>query len=79
VPVPDPSIEQRRQRILLTGDVPSPLTPPSGCHFHPRCRYAVESCKLETPPLDEAKPAHWARCPVLPFAHKPSGAALTTR
>jgi oligopeptide transport system ATP-binding protein len=77
VPIPDPNIEKRRKRILLTGDVPSPLKPPSGCHFHPRCRYAVESCKTEAPPLDEAKPAHWAACPVLPFAKESSAAALT--
>ena len=77
VPIPDPNIEKRRKRVLLSGDVPSPLKPPSGCHFHPRCRYAVESCKTEAPPLDEGKPAHWAACPVRPFAQSPSAAALT--
>ncbi|MBI3551357.1 MAG: ATP-binding cassette domain-containing protein [Elusimicrobia bacterium] len=77
VPIPDPNIEKRRKRILLSGDVPSPLKPPSGCHFHPRCRYAVGSCKVEAPPLEEGKTAHWAACPVRPFAQKSSAAALT--
>ena len=77
VPVPDPAIEKRRKRVLLHGDVPSPLKPPPGCHFHPRCRYAVESCRVQVPPLAEAKPGHWAACPVLPFQHQPSQAALT--
>ncbi len=77
VPVPDPAIEKRRRRLILTGDVPSPLKPPSGCHFHPRCRYAQPSCKTDVPQLDEAKPKHWARCPVLPFKDQPSQSALT--
>ncbi|MBI5631183.1 MAG: dipeptide ABC transporter ATP-binding protein [Elusimicrobia bacterium] len=76
VPIPDPNIEKKRKRILLAGDVPSPLKPPSGCHFHPRCRYAVASCKTEVPPLGEPKAGHWAACPVLPFKEKPSQAAL---
>jgi len=78
VPIPDPNIEKRRKRIILTGDVPSPLNPPTGCHFHPRCRYAVESCRTDVPPLIgiETQPGHFARCPVLPFKEKPSEAAL---
>ncbi|MBI3550504.1 MAG: dipeptide ABC transporter ATP-binding protein [Elusimicrobia bacterium] len=76
VPVPDPLIERKRKRVLLSGDVPSPINPPSGCHFHPRCRYAVETCKTDPPPLLEAKPKHWAACPPLPFKGKPSEAAL---
>ncbi|HVC08357.1 MAG TPA: dipeptide ABC transporter ATP-binding protein [Elusimicrobiota bacterium] len=76
IPVPDPNIEKKRTRVILTGDVPSPLTPPAGCHFHPRCRYAVGSCKSGAPALAEVGPGHWAACPVLPFAKKPSGAAL---
>jgi len=51
VPVPDPDLSARRQQIVLEGDVPSPVVPPSGCRFHPRCRYATEICKVEEPPL----------------------------
>ena len=76
VPVPDPSIEKRRKRILLTGDVPSPLKPPSGCRFHPRCRYMTETCRTNDPALTDAKPGHQAACPVLPFKEKRSEAAL---
>jgi oligopeptide transport system ATP-binding protein len=76
VPVPDPNLVKKRKRVLLSGDVPSPLKPPPGCSFHPRCRYAVPSCKLETPPLAEAKTRHWAACPVLPFKAEASEAAL---
>lgn len=78
VPVPDPSIEKRRKRILLTGDVPSPLKPPTGCRFHPRCRYMVESCRSDDPTLSEAKPGHFAACPVRPFKDKRSEAALVS-
>ncbi|MDE2141089.1 MAG: dipeptide ABC transporter ATP-binding protein [Elusimicrobia bacterium] len=78
VPVPDPSIEKRRKRILLTGDVPSPLKPPSGCRFHPRCRYMTESCRVDDPALTEAKPGHMAACPVRPFQDKRSDAALVS-
>jgi oligopeptide transport system ATP-binding protein len=49
VPLPDPEMEKRRQRILLAGDPPSPLNPPSGCAFHPRCAYAIEGCAREIP------------------------------
>ncbi|MDE2038723.1 MAG: ABC transporter ATP-binding protein [Elusimicrobia bacterium] len=77
VPVPDPAIEKRRRRIILSGDVPSPLNPPSGCRFHPRCRYAVAACKTQDPALKAAKPAHLAACPVRPFSETPSAAALT--
>ena len=76
VPIPDPALEKRRKRVLLTGDVPSPLSPPAGCHFHPRCRYAVAACRTDVPALSEAKKAHWAACPVLPFAETKSRAAL---
>jgi peptide/nickel transport system ATP-binding protein len=51
VPIPDPDLSARRERIVLEGDVPSPITPPSGCRFHPRCRYATEICAREEPPL----------------------------
>jgi len=76
VPIPDPEVERKRRRVILTGDLPSPLHPPSGCRFHPRCRYAVDSCRTDEPPLKEAKPGHWAACPVLPFKKEPSEAAL---
>ncbi len=76
VPVPDPAVEKRRKRILLSGDVPSPLKPPPGCRFHPRCRYAVDSCRVSDPALDEARPGHAAACAVLPFKDRRSDAAL---
>jgi oligopeptide/dipeptide ABC transporter ATP-binding protein len=76
VPVPDPSIEKRRKRILLTGDVPSPLKPPPGCRFHPRCRYMRDTCKVNDQVLIAAKPAHEAACEVLPFKDARSAAAL---
>jgi oligopeptide/dipeptide ABC transporter ATP-binding protein len=60
VPVPDPRI--KRQKRLLQGDVPSPINPPSGCHFHTRCPYAVERCRIESPALREVKQGQWAAC-----------------
>jgi oligopeptide transport system ATP-binding protein len=62
VPVPDPLIEATRQRIVLEGDVPSPINPPSGCRFHTRCPYAIEACREVVPPLAEIKPNHFAAC-----------------
>jgi oligopeptide transport system ATP-binding protein len=62
VPVPDPEIEATRQRIVLQGDVPSPINPPSGCPFHTRCPWAIQSCKEVVPPLAEIKPKHYAAC-----------------
>jgi oligopeptide/dipeptide ABC transporter ATP-binding protein len=62
VPVPDPVLERTRQRIVLTGDVPSPINPPSGCHFHPRCRFATEICAIEEPPLISRVSGHLAAC-----------------
>jgi oligopeptide transport system ATP-binding protein len=62
VPVPDPEIEAKRERIILTGDVPSPINPPKGCHFHTRCPYAIEECKQIVPQLVEIKPRHYAAC-----------------
>jgi len=62
VPVPDPEVEARRQRIILTGDVPSPVNPPSGCRFHPRCRYAREDCSQVEPEFREVEHDHWVAC-----------------
>lgn len=62
VPVPNPEIEAKRERIILKGDVPSPINPPSGCHFHTRCQYAIEDCKKIEPQLVEIKPRHFAAC-----------------
>ena len=60
IPMPDPSL--KRKRIILQGDVPSPVNPPSGCHFHPRCPVAIADCPLKEPPLTEITPGHWAAC-----------------
>jgi oligopeptide transport system ATP-binding protein len=62
VPVPDPEIEATRERIILTGDVPSPINPPKGCHFHTRCPFAIDACKSDVPQLVEIKPKHYAAC-----------------
>ncbi len=62
VPVPDPEIERQRRRIVLQGDVPSPINPPEGCRFHTRCPYVIDECKRVTPPLIEIKPNHLAAC-----------------
>ena len=62
VPVPDPQVEASRQRIMLEGDVPSPINPPSGCPFHTRCPYAIDVCKEVVPQLVEIKPSHFAAC-----------------
>ncbi|HEX5250653.1 MAG TPA: dipeptide ABC transporter ATP-binding protein, partial [Gaiellales bacterium] len=63
VPIPDPDLSARRERIVLEGDVPSPITPPSGCRFHPRCRYATEICSQEEPPLvPHGTAGHMAAC-----------------
>jgi oligopeptide transport system ATP-binding protein len=62
VPVPDPAIESRRQRIVLTGDVPSPIDPPRGCPFHPRCPHAIDACTRQLPALEEVAPGHFAAC-----------------
>ena len=60
IPIPDPKI--KRNRIILTGDVPSPLNPPTGCRFHPRCPVAMDICREQEPVFKEATPGHWAAC-----------------
>ncbi|MGA8049419.1 MAG: ABC transporter ATP-binding protein, partial [Burkholderiales bacterium] len=62
VPIPDPELEARREHTVLKGEVPSPLNPPSGCVFHPRCPNAVERCAAAVPPLREIRREHWAAC-----------------
>jgi oligopeptide transport system ATP-binding protein len=62
VPVADPAVEERREHRILKGEVPSPMNPPPGCVFHPRCTMAVEGCNKAVPPLKEVKPGHWAAC-----------------
>jgi oligopeptide/dipeptide ABC transporter ATP-binding protein len=79
VPIPKARSKGRR-RVILTGDVPSPINPPPGCHFHTRCPYAMPRCRQEAPVLREAAPGHWAACHLhdggvrLPLA-KPAAAA----
>jgi oligopeptide/dipeptide ABC transporter ATP-binding protein len=79
VPIPK-ARARRRQRLILTGDVPSPIRPPAGCHFHTRCPYAHARCRSEPPALREVTPGHWASChlhdggPTLPLA-LPKGVA----
>jgi oligopeptide transport system ATP-binding protein len=60
VPIPDPTV--KRQRIMLQGDVPNPIRPPSGCHFHTRCPIAKPDCATRVPELRESRPGHWVSC-----------------
>ena len=60
VPVPDPGMKQKR--IILSGDVPSPITPPPGCRFHTRCPYAEARCRVEEPAMKEVRPGHFVAC-----------------
>jgi len=62
VPIPDPDLSEQRERIVLQGDVPSPIDPPSGCRFHPRCRYMTEICREVEPPLTDYGNDHFAAC-----------------
>ncbi len=62
IPIPDPFIEEKRERIILEGDVPSPLNPPSGCSFHPRCPLATPECSQVNPPLHDVGGGHMVAC-----------------
>ena len=62
VPVPDPEVEKNREHNIMTGEVPSPINPPSGCVFHPRCSLAVESCKSDIPVLEDKRAGHFVGC-----------------
>jgi oligopeptide transport system ATP-binding protein len=62
VPIPDPTVEAGRSFRPLTGEVPSPINPPPGCAFHPRCPIAVESCRRVRPELREVRAGHWVAC-----------------
>jgi peptide/nickel transport system ATP-binding protein len=75
VPVPEPGAA--RERIILKGDVPSPINPPKGCRFHTRCPYVFDRCKAEEPPLRPTEAGHLAACHLhdLPAAQNPLAAA----
>ena len=62
VPIPNPVVDRQRKRILLTGDVPSPMRPPPGCTFHPRCSMAIDSCKESVPEGRDVGHGHWVAC-----------------
>ena len=63
VPIPDPVVEQKRERIILTGDPPSPVNPPSGCHFHTRCELAIAGkCDVAEPEFEDVGAEHWVAC-----------------
>jgi len=62
VPIPDPEIEQARAHKIIKGEIPSPINPPPGCVFHPRCPIAVDGCKQHVPEFREVKPGHWVAC-----------------
>jgi oligopeptide transport system ATP-binding protein len=62
VPIPDPVIEEKRERIILVGDVPSPVNPPSGCRFHTRCPIAIDRCKHEDPEFRDVGNQHFVAC-----------------
>jgi oligopeptide transport system ATP-binding protein len=75
VPIPDPNRDSKRKRIVLAGDPPSPMNPPIGCPFHPRCPYMMEKCKAVVPPLDDWGGNHRAACIRVPEIHPEIGIA----
>ena len=77
VPIPNP--EMRRERIILPGDVPSPINPPAGCRFHTRCLYVQPSCKVDDPAFADIGGGHYVACPILPFRQQRSKAAVLPR
>jgi oligopeptide transport system ATP-binding protein len=76
VPIPDPKIEKKRERIILTGDVPSPINPPPGCHFHTRCPYVMDICRKIEPKFAAAHSGHYVACHLYPSS-LPESTALT--
>jgi len=66
VPIPDPKIEKKRERIILTGDVPSPINPPPGCHFHTRCPYVMDICRKIEPKFAATHSGHYVACHLYP-------------
>jgi peptide/nickel transport system ATP-binding protein len=83
VPLPEPGAQ--RERVILKGDVPSPINPPKGCRFHTRCPYAFDRCRQDEPALRQTEPGHWSACHLhdLPAAENPlagaKGAALIAK
>jgi len=65
IPIPDPTIEAEREHRIVKGEIPSPMNPPSGCVFHPRCTSAESSCSEHIPLFEESRPQHWVACPVV--------------
>jgi oligopeptide transport system ATP-binding protein len=70
VPIPDPAIEKQRERILLTGEIPSPISPPTGCRFHTRCPLAVEQCRTTEPQWREINSGHFVACHLVESSEK---------
>ena len=69
IPIPDPRVEETKNRIKLEGELPSPINPPEGCRFRNRCKYACNRCRQERPELKEVEPGHWVACHLLDQAN----------
>jgi len=76
IPVPDPKIQRGRRLVELSGEIPSPIHPPSGCRFHTRCLYAQPSCKVDEPEFVDIGGGHYVACPIRPFKTQRSKAAV---